>query len=73
MGANVSQAGNIMAADGILKQKQIDLIISDIRMPGGTGVDLLKTVKARNILNPPVILITGFADIAPGRSLRGRC
>ncbi len=65
MGAHVSQAGNIMAADGILKQKKIDLIISDIRMPGGTGVDLLKTVKARNILNPPVILITGFADITP--------
>lgn len=63
MGAHVSQAGNIMAADGILKQKKIDLIISDIRMPGGTGIDLLKTVKARNILNPPVILITGFADI----------
>lgn len=65
MGAIVSQAGNIMAADGILKQKKIDLIISDIRMPGGTGVELLKTVKARNILYPPVILITGFADITP--------
>lgn len=63
MGAKVDQAGNITAADAILKQKKIDLIISDIRMPGGTGVDLLKTVKARNILNPPVILITGFADI----------
>lgn len=65
MGAVVEQAGNITAADAILKQKNIDLIISDIRMPGGTGVDLLKTVKARNILNPPIILITGFADITP--------
>jgi CheY-like chemotaxis protein len=65
MGSVVDQAGNISAADAILKKKKIDLIISDIRMPGGTGVDLLKTVKARNILNPPVILITGFADITP--------
>lgn len=65
MGAIVDQAGNITAADGILKQKKIDLIISDIRMPGGTGVDLLQIVKARSILNPPVILITGFADITP--------
>jgi CheY-like chemotaxis protein len=63
MGANVSQAGNVVAADFILKQTNIDLIISDIRMPGGTGIDLLKMVKARSILNPPVILITGFADI----------
>ena len=63
MGAIVDQAGNIAAADAILKQKKIDLIISDIRMPGGTGIELLQTVKARNILTPPVILITGFADI----------
>ncbi len=65
MGAKVYQAGNITAADSVLKQNTIDLIISDIRMPGGTGVDLLRTVKARNILNPPIILITGFADITP--------
>jgi CheY-like chemotaxis protein len=65
MGSQVEQAGNIANADSILKQKKVDLIISDIRMPGGTGVELLKTVKARNILNPPVVLITGFADITP--------
>ncbi len=65
MGAKVFQAGNIIAADAVLKEQKIDLIISDIRMPGGTGVDLLKTVKARNIFLPPMILITGFADITP--------
>ncbi len=63
MGAHVFQAGNINASNEILQQIKIDLIISDIRMPGGTGIDLLKIVKARNVLNPPVILITGFADI----------
>ncbi len=63
MGAHVEQAGNIATADAILRRTNIDLIISDIRMPGGTGVDLLRTVKARNILSPPIILITGFADI----------
>lgn len=65
MGAMVFQAGNIAAADAILKEQKIDLIISDIRMPGGTGVELLKTVKARNIFFPPIILITGFADVTP--------
>lgn len=63
MGALVSQAGNIASADVILKEKKIDLVISDIRMPGGTGIELLQIVKARNILTPPMILITGFADI----------
>lgn len=65
MGAKVLQAGNITAAKESLKAGPIDLIISDIRMPGGTGIDLLDFVKAKNPANPPVILITGFADIAP--------
>lgn len=62
MGATVFQAENIVAAQKVLSQQQIDLIISDIRMPGGTGIDLLNIVKAKNE-TAPVILITGFADI----------
>lgn len=63
MGAKVFQAENITAAQKILLENPVDLIVSDIRMPGGTGVDLLDIVKAKNVSIPPVILITGFADI----------
>lgn len=63
MGAKVYQAENISNAQKILSQHSIDLIVSDIRMPGGTGIDLLDSVKARNTNVPPIILITGFADI----------
>lgn len=63
MGAKVFQAENITTAQKILKENAIDLIVSDIRMPGGTGVDLLDVVKSKNVDVPPVILITGFADI----------
>lgn len=63
MGAKVFQAENISNAQKILSQNHIDLIVSDIRMPGGTGIDLLDVVKAKNTDVPPVILITGFADI----------
>ncbi len=63
MGAKVFQAENIATAQKVLSQNKIDLIVSDIRMPGGTGIDLLDSVKARDAINPPVILITGFADI----------
>lgn len=62
MGAKVFQAENILNAQKILSEEKIDLIISDIRMPGGTGIDLLNIIKARNE-SAPVILITGFADI----------
>ena len=38
-----------------------DLIISDIRMPGYSGFDVLEAVRAAKI-DLPVILISGFAD-----------
>lgn len=63
MGAQVFQAENIATAQKLLSQHKIDLIVSDIRMPGGTGIDLLVSIKERNVVSPPVILITGFADI----------
>jgi CheY-like chemotaxis protein len=63
MGAKVFQAENILTAKDLLKKHSIDLIVSDIRMPGGTGIDLLNYLKAIDVHRPPIILITGFADI----------
>lgn len=44
-----------------LKEKQFDLVISDIKMPGISGIDLLKKIKT---ITPevPVIMITAFAS-----------
>jgi CheY-like chemotaxis protein len=63
LGAKVAEASNISEALAYLKQNKIDLIVSDIRMPGGTGIDLLKSIKAQDVNIPAIILITGFADI----------
>lgn len=63
MGAKVFQAENVSRAKSIMDTQKVDLIVSDIRMPGGTGVDLLNHIKAKSIDVPPIILITGFADI----------
>lgn len=63
MGGKVFQAENISVAKSILSQHKIDLIVSDIRMPGGTGIDLLDSVKSQDVNLPPIVLITGFADI----------
>jgi len=64
LGAKVYQAENVSAAKLIIDQHHIDLVISDIRMPGETGIDLLNYIKSKSIDAPPVILITGFADIS---------
>ena len=42
-------------------RESIDLIISDIRMPGVTGMEVLKG-KPKNRDFPPMILITAFGD-----------
>lgn len=41
--------------------RALDLIISDIRMPGRSGLDVLGTLR-RSDSHTPVILITGFGD-----------
>ncbi len=63
LGAKVYQAENVKVAKLIIDQHHIDLVISDIRMPGETGIDLLSYIKSKSNDGPPVILITGFADI----------
>lgn len=63
MGGTVHQAENISVAKEILSKHKIDLIVSDIRMPGGTGIDLLDSIKGGDVNTPPILLITGFADI----------
>ena len=37
-------------------------LVSDIRMPGGSGLDLLTTIKAR-LPGLPVIIMTAFSDL----------
>lgn len=57
----VIQAADCEEALRLYEQERVDLILSDIMMPGQSGLDLLKQVK---ILNPnaTVILMTGFSD-----------
>ena len=39
------------------------MVVSDIRMPGGDGSELLVSIKKFNPLTPRVIFITGYADL----------
>jgi len=41
---------------------QFDCVVSDVRMPGLSGLELVGHLKTRN-LNPPIVLITGHGDI----------
>lgn len=63
LGCRVFQADNGRHAVQINKAEQIDLIVSDVRMPNGDGIELLEAVRMRHRTRPPVVLLTGYADL----------
>jgi CheY-like chemotaxis protein len=62
-GYSVFTAYRAAEALEILQKQSIDLIVSDIRMPGGDGVYLLNEVRGKHFEKPPVIFVSGFADV----------
>jgi len=60
-GYDVVSLENAMLALKLLKKKSFDLIISDIKMPGISGIKLLERMKSINN-EIPVIMITAYAS-----------
>ena len=60
-GHHVTTAESAFLALDILKQQEVDVVVSDIRMPGMTGIELLENIK-EDSPELPVILITAFAS-----------
>ena len=54
-----SSGRDVLAA---LDDDEPQVLVSDIRMPGGSGIDLLGKVKAR-LPGLPVIIMTAFSDL----------
>lgn len=63
-GYNVLTAGSGREALAMLETKPVHLVLSDVRMPNGDGIELLDKIKEKNTLLPVVMLITGFSDIS---------
>lgn len=59
---NVQEADDGQTALPILKGGQIEFLITDWNMPGMTGIDLLKEVRADpNLCHLPVLMVTAEA------------
>ena len=46
-GYSIETAESPSAALALLEARSVDLVVSDYRMPGGSGADLLRQVRAR--------------------------
>jgi len=63
LGCEVIQAADVAAAQDLLKLHKIDLLLVDLRLPGGGGMKLIQQVKA---VHPATIIVvmTAFATVA---------
>ncbi|WP_243317113.1 sigma-54-dependent transcriptional regulator [Geothrix paludis] len=61
-GYRVMRAEGLTPAVAALRDRRPDLVVSDIYMPGGTGLDLLKALQAFDD-PPPLILMTAKGTI----------
>lgn len=61
-GYTVSKCRQASEALTELEKEHVDLVLTDVRLPGMSGVDLTKRILER-WADVPIIVITGFSDI----------
>ena len=59
--AVILEAGDIVEAGRLLETSQIDVLLLDVQMPGGTGFELLETISGQR---PAIVFVTAFDDWA---------
>jgi CheY-like chemotaxis protein len=61
---NVIACESAIKAIDILKEKKVDIILSDIEMPEMTGLEFLREIRQKPYLKEiPVIIISSYQDI----------
>jgi class 3 adenylate cyclase len=60
-GHHVREADGLVSAIAALDGRAFDLILTDLRMPDGGGLDVLRAARARRP-DVPVILLTAYAE-----------
>ena len=61
MGLTVESAGSIGEAKRLLDEKTFDLCLTDMRLPDGEGIDLVRHISA-NCADLPVAVITAYGS-----------
>lgn len=64
-GYDVTEARNLKTALKTLEREDIDVILCDVKLPDGNGVDFTKEVKAKHSI-VEIILLTAYGNIPDG-------
>lgn len=63
VGYHTLEAGCGSEAYAILQQEEVDIVVSDVRMPDGDGIDLIRAIKARDPSLPVIVFMSGHSDL----------
>ena len=61
-GFEVSQANDIREAQDQIDKQPFEIVLSDVRLPSGSGQDLLKTTSS-DLAATKIILMTGYGEV----------
>lgn len=62
-GFTVLEAAGGHEAFAMVQARKIDVVLSDVRMPDGDGIELLDKIRHHYPAGPAVIFITGYANL----------
>lgn len=66
-GLALETAPDVPDALELVKKNRYDLIIADVRMPSGSGVDLVQKARAEGLFSGKFVLVSG--DLKSGKEL----
>lgn len=64
-GFTVTETGNLKSAYKIIEKEDPEVILCDVKLPNGNGVDFIREVKAKNPIIE-IILLTAYGNIPDG-------
>ncbi len=64
-GFEVIEAGNLKAAQKVIEKEGPDVILCDVKLPDGNGIDFIKEIKAKHPI-VETILLTAYGNIPDG-------
>lgn len=63
LGVQIFHASSGEEAFKIYTSHQIDFIVTDVNMPNGNGVHLIRKINHQKLELPPIIMMTGFSTL----------